>query len=240
MLNRRPYIVAISIAALAFGVHLAAAQTVDDIVTKHIAAIGGREPLSKLTSRRITGTVSGPIEVDSKLPNKSRLYFKLDLTALGAGLLTVERKFDGTKGWTLDSMQGDSEITGSQLESLKNSIFPTPLLNYKANGMSVEVMPSQQLNGKNAIVLKITPKTGPPTTLWLDPDAYLIMKSVAVVAVPEMGGDLEQTSEMSDYRTVDGVKVAFLIKLSNAAQVSTMTVTKVEHNVDLPDSLFIK
>src|SRR5436190_1885993 len=83
--------------------------------------------------------------------------------------ITVERKFDGTKGWTLDSMQGDSEITGNQLEGLKNSIFPSPLLNYKANGMSVDVAASQQVNGKNAIVLKLTAKTGPPVTVCLDP-----------------------------------------------------------------------
>lgn len=227
----------------------ASAQTADEIIEKHLAAMGGREALGKLTSRRVTGTItvgtpngdlSGPIEVDSKAPNKARAYFKLDLSSLGAGELTVERKFDGIKGWTLDSMQGDSEITGSQLETMKSSIFPSPLLNYKALGMTVDVMPKQPFGGKNALVLKLSPKSGPPVTVLLDPDTYLPMRSSVVVNVPELGGDVEQASELSDYRTVDGVKEAFTITIINPAQTAVVKVSKVEHNVALPDSLFIK
>ena len=86
---------------------VASAQTADEVIEKHLAAMGGREALSKLTSRRVVGTISvgtpsgnitGPIEIDSKAPNKARAYFELDLTSLGAGKMTVERKFDGLKG----------------------------------------------------------------------------------------------------------------------------------------------
>jgi len=228
---------------------LASAQTADEIIEKHLAAMGGREALSKLTSRRVTGTITvgtpngdltGPIEIDSKAPNKARAYFELDLSSLGAGKLTVERKFDGTKGWTLDSMQGESEITGSQLETMKAAMFPSPLLNYKAIGMKVELMPSQPLNGKNALVLKLTPKSGPPVTLMLDPGTYLPMRTSVVVNVPELGGDTEQATELSDYRTVDGIKEAFTVTIINTAQTSVVKLVKVEHNVALADSLFIK
>ena len=227
----------------------AAAQTADEIIDKHLAALGGRDALSKLTSRRVTGTItigtpngdlSGPIEFDSKAPNKARALFELDLSSLGAGKLTVERKFDGLKGWTLDSMQGDSEITGSQLESMKAGVYPTPLLNYKAIGMTVEVLPKQPMGGKNAIALKLTPKTGPAVTLLLDPDTYLPMRTSTIVNVPELGGDVEQATEVADFRVVDGVKEAFSIKIINPAQTSVVKVTKIEHNVAFPDSTFIK
>jgi hypothetical protein len=36
----------------------AAVQTADEIVEKHLAALGGRAALGKLTSRRATGTVT--------------------------------------------------------------------------------------------------------------------------------------------------------------------------------------
>ena len=227
----------------------ASAQTADEIIEKHLAAMGGRDALNKLTSRRVTGTItvgtpngdiSGPIEVDSKAPNKARAYFELDLSSLGAGKLTVERKFDGRTGWNLDSMNGDTEITGSQLETMKAAIFPSPLLNYKALGMTVEVMPRQAFGGKNAIVLKMTPKTGSPVTLLLDPDTYLPVRSSVIVNVPELGGDIEQGSELEDYRTVDGIKEPFTIKIINPAQTSIVKVVKVDHNVSLADSLFIK
>ena len=240
-----------SLILLAFlsSARVASAQTADEIIEKHLAALGGRDALSKLTSRRVTGTItvgtpngdlSGPIEFDSKAPNKARAYFELDLSSLGAGKLTIERKFDGLKGWTMDSMQGDSEITGSQLESMKAGVYPTPLLNYKTIGMKVEVAPREPIGGKSAIVLKLTPKTGPVVTLSLDPDTYLPMRTSTIVNVPELGGDVEQATEVSDFRTVDGVKEAFSIKIINPAQTSMVKVTKIEHNVAFPDSTFIK
>ena len=86
------------------GVRAAAAQTADEIVEKHIAALGGRAVLGKLTSRVITGTFtvstpagefSGPIEVSNQAPNKVRTLIKLDLTAVGVGQMTIDQRFDG-------------------------------------------------------------------------------------------------------------------------------------------------
>ncbi|HET9359950.1 MAG TPA: hypothetical protein VFO58_09375, partial [Vicinamibacterales bacterium] len=74
--------------------HTAAAQTADEIIEKHLAAAGGRAALGKLTSRSMAGTItlstpggelSGPFEILSQAPNKSRTLITLDLTALGAG-----------------------------------------------------------------------------------------------------------------------------------------------------------
>jgi hypothetical protein len=62
----------VAVGLLVGSVHAAAAQTADEIVEKHLAAIGGRAALGKLTSRVLTGTItistpagefSGPIEV---------------------------------------------------------------------------------------------------------------------------------------------------------------------------------
>jgi outer membrane lipoprotein-sorting protein len=72
---------------------VAAAQTADDVIEKHLTAIGGRAALAKLTSRTTTGTmtlstpggdVAGPIEVQHKQPNKVRTVMKLDLTINGS------------------------------------------------------------------------------------------------------------------------------------------------------------
>src|SRR4030042_4104141 len=68
-------------------------QTVDDVIEKHLSAIGGRAAVAKLETRVATGTIavsaegadiSGPLEIYAKTPNKSRQYFKLDLTPYGS------------------------------------------------------------------------------------------------------------------------------------------------------------
>jgi len=60
---------------------VASAQTADAVVEKHLAALGGREALAKLTSRKSTGTVtmstpggdvSGPVELLIKAPFKPK------------------------------------------------------------------------------------------------------------------------------------------------------------------------
>jgi outer membrane lipoprotein-sorting protein len=226
----------------------AATQTADEVVEKHLAAMGGREALSKLTSRKATGTITvttpngnitGPFEIYSKAPNKTRLYVVLDLTPMGMNdKMTLDQKFDGTTGWALNTLQGDRQITGNQLENMKNGTFPNPLLNYKANGATVELLPNETVAGKSLIVLKITPKTGSVTKLFLDPDTYLAVRTSATVNSPELGGDIEQINEASDYRTVDGVKVAFKSVQSSSVQSATLIFDKIEHNVTIDDAMF--
>lgn len=225
-----------------------AQQTVDQVIEKHLAAMGGREALGKLTSRKATGTITielpngaigGPVEMYSKAPNKVRAYMSLDLSAMGLNdKMTLDQKFDGTSGWVLDSLQGDRQITGNQLDNMKNGEFPNPLLNHKTNGMKVELLPNETVAGKAAVVLRITPKVGSVTKLYLDAETMLVVRAIASVNVPEQGGDIETVSETSDYRTVDGVKVPFKTVNTTPMQTVTMVIATVQHNMALDDAMF--
>ena len=227
---------------------IASAQTADEIVEKHLAALGGRDALGKLTSRRSTGTITistpngeigGPCEIDVKAPNKIRAYMELDATPLGIPQkMVVEQKFDGTAGWALNSLQGDNEITGGQLQNMRNNMFPSSLLNYKAAGLKVELLPKETIDGRALIVLQVTPKEGPAVKLYFDATTYLLVRTSTKYYLTAMGMDVEQVAELSDYRVVDGVKVPFHIVNSNSQQTGTITLTKVEHNVPLADTLF--
>jgi len=232
----------------AAGLRAQAADTVQSVIDKHLAAMGGREALMKITSRKSTGTVSisspagdltGPIELYSKTPTKSRAILSLDLAAVGGpGMLTIEQIFDGVTGWSLNPMQGDQEITGAQLENMRGNFFPSPFLQ-KDSPDKAELLPRETVAGKQWIVMKITRPSGNFVTLYFDPATYLLARSVTLIDNP-MGGTMQQSGESQDYRTVDGIKVPFTIINSNELQTLTIKLTKVEQNVAIDDAMFKK
>lgn len=236
------------VALLLVSVASATAQTADEIVEKHLAALGGREALGRIQTRVSTGTVTvttpvgdltGTVEAFAKVPDKSRTLVKVDVSALGAGIVTNDQRFDGTAGYIIDTLNGDRDITGSQLDALKNNGFPTAWLDYKVRGHVVSLAGKEMIGERAAFVLEVTPKTGPKTRSWIDAETYLVLKTSVTVDAPPIGA-LEQIVEFGDYRTVDGVKVPFLVKSMNSVQAVTGVLTDVKHNVEIDEASFRK
>lgn len=228
--------------------HAATAQTVDEIIEKHIAAIGGRAALGKLTSRVMTGTFtistpagefSGPIEITNQAPNKVRTLINLDLANVGVGKITIDQRFDGVTGYAIDTLQGNRDVTGDQLEAMRNAAFPTPLLAYKQNGMAVELMGKEKVGDREAYVLVLKPKTGPASKMYIDGTTFMMIRQVTTLDVPPVG-PLEQTTDLSDEREVDGVKIPHRIVSTSNVQNFSVTVSTVTHNGAVDQTLFTK
>ncbi len=226
----------------------ASAQTADEVIEKSITAMGGRAAHEKIKTRVTTGELSigtpagdiaGTVEMYAAAPNKQRTVIKADLSQFGAGQLLVDQRFDGTTGYAMDSMQGNRDITGNQLDNMKAQSFPNPFLNYKAMGTSVKLGAKEQVGGRDMFVLTFEPAAGSPIKTYVDAETFVPARSVITAEVPQMG-KMEQMVDLSDYRDVDGVKVPFKLRLTNAMQSISMTFTKVENNVTLDEKMFVK
>lgn len=229
-------------------VPVTSAQTVDEIVEKYLTAIGGRAALGKLTSRTMVGTitlttpagdVSGPVEFQNQVPSKSRMLIRLDLSALGAGQMVMDQRFDGTSGYVIDTLQGNRDVTGDQLEIMKLSSFPTPFLNYRELGATAEFGGKEKVEGRDAYLVVFRTKSGPAMRQYFDAETYMALRVTVKLNIPQFG-ELEQVTDFSDYRNVDGVKVPFRIKSSSAVQTSTIDITTIEHNTKIDQALFLK
>jgi hypothetical protein len=225
------------------------AQTADDVIEKCLTALGGRAAFAKLTSQSATGTivlstpggdVSGSIEILNAAPNKSRTLIKADLSSLGAGQLVMDQRFDGASGYVLDSLQGNHDITGDQLDSLRNGAFPNGLLNYKKLGATARLGAKERVGDRDAYPLDFDYPSGPVVHQYIDAETYLPLQVVMKVNVPQLGRDMEQTNEFLDYRQVDGVKLPFQIRSTSNVQNFTITFEHVEHNMAVDQALFSK
>jgi outer membrane lipoprotein-sorting protein len=226
----------------------AGAQEADEIVEKHLAALGGREALGRIQTRASTGTVTlttpvgdltGTVEAFAKAPDKSRTLVKIDASAMGAGIITNDQRFDGTTGYIIDTFNGNRDITGAQLDALKNYGFPTAWLDYKARGHLVALVGKEMLGDRSVFVLDVAPKAGPKTRSWVDAETYMVLKTLVTVDAPPLGA-VEQIMEFGDFRTIDGVKVPFLVKSINSVQTVTGVLTDVKHNVEIEEASFKK
>jgi len=226
----------------------AAAQTADEVIEKSITAMGGRAAFDKVKTRLATGELSigtpagdiaGTVEMYGAPPNKQRTVIKADLSQFGAGQLVIDQRFDGTTGYAMDTMQGNREITGSQLENMKAQSFPHPFLNYKGAGSSVKLGAKEQIGGRDMFVLTFQPAAGEPIKQYVDAETYLPARTIITAEIPQMG-KVEQMVDPSDYRDVDGIKVAYQMKLTNAMQSISMKFTKIENNVTIDEKMFSK
>jgi hypothetical protein len=234
---------------IAFFSQLASAQTADEIVEKFLSATGGRTTLAKLQSRHMSGTITlstpagniaGSVEIFNEVPNKSRTLMKIDLSVAGMGEATIDQRFNGESGIALDTLQGNRDITGNQLENLKNAAFPTPFLNYKDRGATVELVRKEAVGDRDSYVMLLKPKSGSILQCFIDAESYLLLKTVVVVNVPQIGGDVQQTTEFSDYREQDGIKLPFHLKATSTIQSYTIIFTQAEHNGKIDETMFSK
>jgi hypothetical protein len=245
-MERHSFRMLASVCLLLLGAHAAAAQTGDEILDKTISALGGRGALGKIKSRLAGGTITiatpvgdvdGTVEITYAVPNKIRTLTKAKVPL--AGQLVIDQRFNGSSGYVLDSLRGNRDITGHQLDNMRNGTFPHPLFNYKELGSTARVLGKEKVGDRDAVVLALTPAKGPEFRYYLDAETYLPLKSVAKIQTPR-GEEVEQINEFGDFRAVDGIKVAFKLKSSSPVQTFSMQLTKVEHNVAIDEALFAK
>jgi hypothetical protein len=81
-------------------------------------------------------------------------------------------------------------------------------------------------------------KNGMEVTYFLDADAYLPLKTEATVDA--MGMSVTSTAIFGEYKTVDGITMAFSTESSAMGQSTVIKMNKVEFNVPVDQAMFKK
>jgi hypothetical protein len=213
----------------------------DQILDKYIQAIGGAAPLGRLTSLTAKGTYEGydtlsakvPVDIFASAPNRLSMVVH---TQNGDSVTTV----DGTNGWiaAADKLMRVLPLMGGDLEGAKLDAavsFPTRL---KQDFQWRTGFPSVSIDDRPVQVIQNAARGATGAKLYFDSESGLLVRQVRFVDTAV--GVIPTQVDYSDYRDVAGVKVPFKRVITWTDGRSTIELSQVQANVNIPAAQFAK
>ena len=153
------------------------AQELDEILDNHFETIG-QENLLDVTCIQATGkALQMGMEFPFTMINKRPGKLKVTVEVQGFEIIQA---YDGETVWTINPMTGSTDpldVTGPEADGLKESSdMDGQLWKYKEKGHQLELEGTEEVDGTEAFVLKLTKKNGNIDYYYLEQESYLIFK----------------------------------------------------------------
>jgi hypothetical protein len=216
------------------------AQTADEIIAKHINAIGGKEKLAQINSiyQESSIEVMGN-EATSTTTIVNGKAFKNEVNFGGQKIVQC---ITDKGGWSINPLTGQNTaepMPEEQVKALQEQIdIGGPLLNYATKGHKVELIGKEEVNGVNAYKVKVTTANKVESVYFIDPATYYVLKSVTKTNMN--GQDIETSILYSNYQKTDFGYVLPYSTEMNLPQGFTIksTTKKVEINKPVDENIF--
>ena len=219
------------------------AQTADEILSNYFEITGGETAWNALQGTKMIGSINAqgmeiPIE----------LYYTKDgkqLVKINFQGQEIIRAFDGETMWATNMMtmlpeKSDTETTQSM--KTNNQDFPSPFLNYKEKGYTVEYLGKETKEGTETFKLKLTQKPvmvdgkeEPTVSFYYFDEDYV---PIVVETTMNMGPAKGQisVSTYSDYQEVEVDSLMFPFSISQGGQ--PINVKEIVLNPDVDKAFF--
>ena len=216
-------------------------DAVSTLIQRAVSAKGGVEKLKSIaTILAISdlivpgpkGTVTVPTTIRVRYPGQ----FRIDSEMPAGPLVQV---FDNGTYWVRDA-RGVKELSDAAAESMRQNVVRDPislLLAMQERRLAVRRGADVHVDGQPMPALIVDLKTSGPLTLVLDPRNSLIVRQQ--YASRASSQPVEEA--FSDYRDVDGLKVAFSVTIRHPGEAPmTRLLRSFQYNVPLDGSLFAR
>lgn len=213
------------------------AQTADEVVNKHIEAIGGKDNWKKINAMRMEASVNAqgmdvPVIIH-QVHNKASKQEYTVMNMTGYSIVTT----DG--GWNFNPFQGQQSpepMTADEVKVAQDGLdIQGEMLDYKDKGHSVELMGKEDVDGTECYKLKLVRKSGRESIYLVDPKTYYVVRTQTKVTVN--GQEVNQVINMSNYQKLpEGIVIP--MTMENGAAPAPINVTKVEVNPKIDESIF--
>lgn len=215
------------------------AQTADEIIAKHIAAIGGKEKLAQINSAYMESTTEA---MGNESPSKTYIVNGKNcrIESDFGGQLIVQ-VVNEKSGWAIMPFGGSPDpavMNDDEFKSSADQIYVGgSLANYSATGGKAELAGQEKVNNVNAYKIKYTNKFGVETIFYIDPSTYYVIESVRQANM--MGQTVTVTTTYSNYQKTDfGIMFPYAANIDMGQFSLTMNTKKVEINKEIDPKIF--
>ncbi len=214
------------------------AQTAEEIIAKHIAAIGG-DNWKKVEAVRMEANISADaapgMAIGWSMTAIRDQAARMEVSVMGMNQVMAAK---GDKGWSTNPFMGSTEpepMTADQAKSLmEQADIDGTIIGYQEKGYTVEYLGTEDVEGTEAHKIKVTKGEKKIEYLYYDPKTFYEIKSVQIDEID--GQEVENVTFYSNFKEVNGIVLPHTMQQVNPMMGNTtITITKVEFNplVDL-------
>ncbi len=217
-----------------------AAQSVDGLIARSLAARGGLAKLRAVQSVRMKGVLrmrdaEVPIVIEIKRPASVRSELRLE------GQLLVQA-YDGKEAWGIAPGDLGPQALPSEMakDVAARADLDGPLVDYAAKGFKVELAGERELDLGDAHVLRLTRPDGETEEHFIDTESFLPVR--VEVRRKIQGKELVAETTLDDYEEAGGVLWAHTIEsgIKGQGERQTLSIESIEIDPALDDARFRK
>jgi len=224
----------------------AAGPTVAQVISRYLAARGGRKAWNELQTMAWVGhmesnrldTSAATFVMEMKRPDKTRF----ELSQQGHKSL---RAFDGENGWNLHQTNKGPEVRDFTPEERAFAAdafgIDGPLMRYPANGVKASLAGVDELEGQKAYRLNLVLPSGARRQSWIDARTYLELRYDRT-ATDATQRPVTMSVYYRNYQPFGGVQIPLTIETvaGQGHDPDKMIIEKVAINPPLTDEFFAR
>ena len=208
------------------------AQSADEIVKKHNAAVGGEAAWGKVTSLKLAGTMTyGGMEMTGSEAILNGKGMRVDFSVQGQNGYEI---MTPGHGWASFPGQGVQELPADAMKDNADALTVKDELMAAAKVEKMAFVSKDKVNDKDVFKLTGTNAKGEVTTYYVDATTYYLVRKVSK-AKDQDGKDVEETEDYSDFKKLpEGITIA----MTQGSDQQKLSATTAEVNTIKDESIF--